>query len=47
MIMFGTDNITLKKLNHAGLPKGHNPADAKNRAADLIVLFPIISAIDH
>jgi len=23
MIMFGTDNITLKKLNHAGLPKGH------------------------
>jgi len=24
MVMFGTDNIMLKKLNHAGLPKGHD-----------------------
>jgi hypothetical protein len=23
MIMFGTDNIILKKLNHAGQPEGH------------------------
>lgn len=33
MIMFGTDNITLKKLNHAGLPKGHDVITIENGIA--------------